>query len=214
MSANQQQFGPDWTSHHFPDWHRWLGHLAGQPIRGAEIGCFEGRATVWFLQHILTHPASTLYAIDPWCYADEQSIVPGGATAIAEQFDWPEIYRRWWANTEPWRSRINVYRRPSRWGLRQIPSGPPHAPLAFGYIDGSHMACAALEDAVLLWPLLGPGGILIWDDYDWRQNKPPPPGWPEEVMRPQAGIDAFLRVFFGQYDDLEHSQWQIKIRKK
>lgn len=207
-------FGPDWTSHHFPDWSRWLGHLAGQPIRGVEIGCFEGRATAWFCQQILTHPAATLYALDPWGYADEQSIVPGGATAIAEQFDWPEIYRRWWANTEPWRARINVYRQPSRWGIREIPSGPPHAPLAFAYVDGSHMACAALEDAVLLWPLMGSGAVLIWDDYDWRQNKPPPPGWPEEVMRPQAGIDAFLRVYAGQYDELEHATWQIKIRKR
>lgn len=88
-----------------------------------------------------------------------------------------------------------------------------HRPFHFAYVDGSHLACAALEDAVLLWPRMAHGAILIWDDYDWRDNKPPPPGWPDEIMRPQAGIDAFLRVYAGQYDAMEHSLWQIKIRK-
>lgn len=205
-------FGPDWTSQHFPDWTRWLGHLAGQPFRAAEIGCFEGRSTVWFCEHLLTNPAAQLICIDPWGYEDERSIVPGGATAIAEQFDWEQIFQRWQANVRPWWPRLAWYREPSRRAIPRIP-GPPQRPLAFAYVDGSHLASAALEDAVLLWPRLAPGGILIWDDYDWRQNKPPPPGWPGEVMRPQAGIDAFLRVYAGQYDELEHATWQIKIRK-
>ena len=35
------------------------------------------------------------------------------------------------------------------------------------YIDGSHATSDVLEDAVLSYRLLKPGGLLIFDDYHW-----------------------------------------------
>lgn len=39
------------------------------------------------------------------------------------------------------------------------------------YIDGSHMRVDVLVDAVLAWPLLQPGGLMVFDDYEWDRYR-------------------------------------------
>ena len=55
------------------------------------------------------------------------------------------------------------------------------------------------------WPLVRPGGIVIWDDYTWSPGAPP-----EE--RPQPAIDAFLAAHEGQYRLLAKGL-QVIVRK-
>jgi hypothetical protein len=50
---------------------------------------------------------------------------------------------------------------------------------------------------VLSWPLLKPGGVLIFDDYRWNL-------YGDMLKAPKLGIDSFLNVFAGQYDLLHH----------
>jgi hypothetical protein len=73
------------------------------------------------------------------------------------------------------------------------------------YIDGSHMAADVYADAVLAWSLVEPGGILIFDDYEWGEMD-------TERERPKLGIDAFLKAIEGKYREL-HRGWQIAIAK-
>jgi hypothetical protein len=73
------------------------------------------------------------------------------------------------------------------------------------YLDGSHIAADVLEDAVLTWRLLKPGGVLIFDDYRWDLYR-------DSVRSPGPGIDAFLAGFAGQYDVL-HKDYQVILRK-
>ena len=40
-------------------------------------------------------------------------------------------------------------------------------------MDGSHHARDVLQDAVLAWGLLRPGGYMIFDDYEWVSNVTP-----------------------------------------
>ena len=74
------------------------------------------------------------------------------------------------------------------------------------YIDGSHYAAHVLADAVLSFPLLKNGGILIFDDYKLQTKKDP-------HNNPQTGIDAFLHVYKHHFDTL-FIDWQVAIRKK
>jgi len=204
-----RQFTVDWTSHHFQDWARWLGHLKNLELDGLEIGSFEGRSAVWFMQNVLTHGKSRLHCVDPWDYADEKSLVDGGGTYIAEQFNWLDVRQRFDANTAQWRDEIRVHAEPSRVALRKM---LPLPTFDFVYLDGSHVARCVLEDSVLAWPLVKPGGTVIWDDYDWTQSKPNPFGDPE-LSRPKIAIDAFLHCYRGCWDDHEYSNGQIKVRK-
>src|SRR3954468_24495430 len=62
------QFTEDWFSGHVPHWERlFFGELEWKPDaprRLVEIGCFEGRSTLWFLENLLRHPESRIVCID------------------------------------------------------------------------------------------------------------------------------------------------------
>ena len=75
----------------------------------------------------------------------------------------------------------------------------------FIYIDGSHLASDTLEDAVLVFPLLKKGGIMIFDDYTWGQGL-------DIYQRPCFGVDAFVNVYGNQLIVLERNS-QLIIKK-
>ncbi|MDB5311966.1 MAG: putative rane protein, partial [Gemmataceae bacterium] len=57
-------FTQDWVSSNLPVWERVLAPLVGQPVHALEVGVFEGRSTVWLLDHVLNHPDATLTWVD------------------------------------------------------------------------------------------------------------------------------------------------------
>jgi hypothetical protein len=76
------------------------------------------------------------------------------------------------------------------------------------YIDGDHQAKSALADAVMAWPLLRKGGVLVFDDYPW-QFEPTDPKW---MIPPKPGIDAFLKLWADELEVLRIN-WQVYLRK-
>lgn len=75
----------------------------------------------------------------------------------------------------------------------------------FVYIDGSHRAPDVLADAVLAWPLIRPGGVLAFDDYEWGHALP-------ETERPMIAIEAFLRVYADELN-VYHNAYQVAVEK-
>lgn len=61
-------------------------------------------------------------------------------------------------------------------------------PHQFVYVDGSHLARHVLEDAVLSFPLLKPGGVLGFDDYLWGAGCEP-------RQTPRPAVDAFEAIY-------------------
>lgn len=174
----------DYVSAFAPGWQTLLKPWVGKPdVLALEIGAFEGRSARWFLEHVLTGERARLVCIDPY---------PSAAFG---------------ANTADLAGRLELVRelsqvalRDRRWRLGSV---------AFAYVDGHHAATSVLEDSVLVFRLLEPGGVLIWDDYPWRD-----PASPSNPLRgPGPAIDAFLEVWAGAYDLLA-KDWQVAIRKK
>jgi predicted O-methyltransferase YrrM len=58
----------------------------------------------------------------------------------------------------------------------------------FIYIDGCHEAINVLEDAVLSFKMLKQNGIMIFDDYNWINNK-------EFHEIPRMGINSFMTTY-------------------
>lgn len=155
-AARVYQFDPeaDWFTEQIPNFTQHLAELRGTACRAVEIGTHEGRATMWLLDNILTHPDSRLLTIDL------------------------KRYPRFAANLEahPSRRQVVVGNGRSQRILRKLPTDS----VDFVYVDGSHGTIAVLEDAVLSFPLLHVGGILAFDDYLWddprfNQNGTPKP---------------------------------------
>jgi hypothetical protein len=179
----ERTFTRDFTSRRSQVWTEVLSaRFSGQPgIHGIEIGCFEGRSTVWFLENVLTHETSSLTCVDPW------------AKPLFQQ------------NIEGLRHKVRWMKTASSRALRD--SGLPRNHFHFVYIDGNHSAASVLEDAVLSYPLLISGGILIFDDYTWHSKTPKLPH-----TMPRLAIDSFISVYAGSVSVL-HMGRQVLLEK-
>lgn len=185
-------FTHDWFSLHIGNWTRWLGARRDVETRALEIGCYEGKATCWLLENILTHPKSTITCIDTFEGSDEHKefgVKFGG------------VERTFHENTAPWENKVTTHKGRSDYILRRLAG-----PFDLVYIDGSHRAPDVLTDAVLAWPLVAPGGIVVFDDYMWDH-------YPDATMNPRLGVDSFLATFKGQFA-LIASEYQVCVRKQ
>jgi len=171
-SAGEEEgyrYSIDWTTVNTDSWMSYLGDLAGAPeTRGLEIGCFEGRSTLWFLDNIATHADSRMACVD--VFTDEIEANFDHNVKVAKQGD-----------------RVIKYKGYSQDVLRKL----EYDSFDFVYIDGCHLASCALTDAVLSWDLLRAGGFMIFDDYGLKIDEPP-------SQRPKTAIDAFIAAFADQ----------------
>ena len=186
-------FSQDWFSQHIPIWTRLLHEFKGKAgLRILEIGTFEGRSTCWLLENIVTGEGAHIDCIDTF---------EGAEDMVALKLDMSKMRDVFESNIAPWRDRVTVYAGESAAVLRGL-SGP----FDLVYVDGSHRAPDVLADAVLSWPLLKVGGIMLFDDYLWQQD-------PRPEHCPRLGIDSFLRCQRGWFDVLL-AQYQVAVRKR
>ena len=137
-------FTTDWFCGNEKHFSKYLAHLEETPCRILEIGCYEGRATVWLLENIATHPDATIQCID-----------------IAEQAYFRQNIL---SSRSPEKVRLEIGR--SRNLLRLCPANA----FDFVYVDGSHETVDVLEDAVLSFLLLKRKGIMAFDDFKWKDR--------------------------------------------
>lgn len=76
------------------------------------------------------------------------------------------------------------------------------------YVDASHLALDVIVDAGLAWPLLVPGGTLIFDDYEWRS-----PLGEDPLLFPRPAVDAFLSLV-DRHCEVLAKDAQAIVRKK
>lgn len=179
-------FSSDWFTPNVPAWRGALGHLRGRPnIHYLEVGLYEGRSAIWVLENILTDPTARLTGID---------VFP------------EDLEERWQINLERsgQGSQVTTIKGYSQKVLRELPLESFDAI----YIDGSHTGYDVLADAILSWDLLKPGGVLIFDDYQWRRGKGLPP-----ELKPGPAIDAFITMY-RDFIQVIHRCYQLMLVKQ
>ena len=140
-------FSQDWFTGHIPIWRKALVSYVGQPdVQYLEVGIFEGRSALWMLENVLTHPTSRLVGVDVFEGPLRAQYLANLALSGAQD-------------------RAKTIVEPSQIALRRLPLES----FDVIYIDGSHAEDDVLEDAVLSFRLLKPGGVLIFDDYRWAR---------------------------------------------
>ena len=157
-----------------------------RPLNFLEVGCYEGRASVWMLENT----NAELTVIDTFKGSKEHDLE--FEKTLLERFD---------ENTKEYRSRILKLVGTSREHLKRL----DNEHYDFIYIDGSHQASDVLEDAILSFPLLKEGGVMIFDDYTWGAGM-------NFYDIPANGINPFLYVYGNQLEVLEKNS-QVIIRK-
>jgi predicted O-methyltransferase YrrM len=198
MSEHDNNFLVDWFSVNIDNWTRWLSDFAGKPdISYLEVGCYEGRATLWAFENVLTHPTSQGIVIDTFEGSMEHHKIGREGLQIGS------LYERFTGNLAPFLDRLTIRRGFSQDILREYRSDKDSFEII--YIDGSHKAADVLEDMVLSFRLLRHGGVMILDDYEWVKYQ-------ERHLNPAPGIDAFLSAFETQYELID-KLYQVCIRK-
>jgi predicted O-methyltransferase YrrM len=178
-------FTSDYVSKQVPNWERLLEEYRNRPdVRMLEIGSYEGRSAVWFLENILTQPSASIVCVDlftrlPLDMRFDHNIRLSGAG-----------------------DKVTKMKGRSEAVLSTLPLD--HFDII--YVDGSHRATGVLMDAMLSWYVLKSGGIMIFDDYLWDEEE-------AEWERPRMAIDLFLKSFEGSYDVLL-KDYQVAIRKR
>ena len=184
-------FTTDWVTHQESFWRKRLSHLVGKPARALEIGVFEGRSSQWWMKNILTHPESSLYAIDPWIQKSQDNM-----RAIKE---------------DPAHGpKFKFDGRTGQVAMADLIARGQSGTFDFVYLDGGKEAYQVMEHSVLAWMLLKPGGVAIWDDYRWQWTEGC--NCPKPLNPPALAVDAFRSAYSGFYDQLEKG-WQVSARK-
>lgn len=182
-------FTEDWFTGNIETWSQVLKEFQGNPVRGLEIGSFQGRASRWLMETILTHPDARLTCVDTFEGSQEHG--PSHLRDLRKLFD---------HNLAPFQDKLTVLVGNSQLLLRNHTER-----YDFAYVDGDHHAFATLEDGINAFRLLKCGGILIFDDYQWY-------GCPRDIDNPYLAIDTFLS-FYRDKITVIHKGYQVIVKK-
>lgn len=174
------------------DFEPFTSRFSGQPVRGLEVGSYEGQSSNWLVENWCAHPDSSLTCIDTFLGSEEHS---------EEQRR--NLHDRFLSNIHRNSHKVNVIKRESMHALSSlVESGKT---FHFAYIDGDHHNFSVITDAIMTDRLLLPGGLIVFDDYLWRLEKP-------VYDRPREAIEYFLSVAAERYK-LEFINYKVIATK-
>lgn len=174
-----KDFTQDWLNKKLGAWLAPLEPLIDRQCEILDVGSFEGRSAVAFLEYL---PKSNVTTIDLFnspdterrcrrnlsTYGERATIVKGRAAAILDQFVWEQKC-------------FDVI-----------------------YLDAGKRPFNTLAQSCLAWSLLRIGGIVIWDDLIWKPQIPD-----SERPGPGQGIEMFAEIFADCFTELHRQQQLI-----
>lgn len=138
----------DWTTGNLTRWRRMLAPWRDEPLRILEVGSWEGRSAVFFLNFF---PRATIVCIDAFTDDDH----------IEGRFD---------RNLAPFGARVEKIKSDSYTALDELQAQGRIFDLV--YIDAYHFYESVKSNSLRAWPLTQAGSVLIWDDYGWGRGHP------------------------------------------
>ena len=191
-AALTYEFTSDWFSWNIETWKSVLERLDLRPAKVLEIGCFEGRSTVWMIEHLFGSNGGKLFCVDSW----------DGASSAESAFD---------KNTQ-----LSLVHRPnvsleklkgsSNLTLTQLVSAH-YETFDLIYVDGSHDAPDVLCDLTCAFLLCRNGGLIICDDYLWNFGD-------DLRSTPKLAIDSFVNCYAGKLRFVNAPLYQVFLVKQ
>jgi hypothetical protein len=191
MSSTNYHFTSDWFSHNIPNIERILEGYKQSPINILEIGSYEGRSSVWFINNYLNEEGSKITCIDPHLLEDPTSPLTN------------ETQKNFLHN-------ISKSKYPEKVTYLQNKTKDVIFTLSdefdFIYVDGSHLSFDIMFDLVTCWNLLKKDGIMLMDDYGARNED-------KIWVSPNHTINNFLLLHEPNSYKVLFKGWQMAIQK-
>jgi SAM-dependent methyltransferase len=192
MVEQQPDYSVDWFSNNIPLWNHLFEsyQLKGKDnLTFLEIGCFEGRATNYLLDNILTGNNCLIHVVDTFGGSREEA-----GMNWDENYDFDALFNKFSNNIQNNKEKVIIHRGMSG-DILKTDFGKEI--FDFIYIDGSHTAYDVLQDAILCHPLLKKGGIVVFDDFGWKD-----PNNLHPTNSPELGITCFYNAYELAYNPI------------
>lgn len=198
----EKNYSVDWFSGNIPVWDAIFqahGLKGTHFLNFLEIGCFEGRATNYLLENVLTGNGCKIHVVDTFAGSLKET-----GMNWSSEYKFSELYNTFVKNVSEHAEKVIIHAGES---CKILKKDFDDNYFDFIYIDGSHTAPDVLQDAVLCHSLLKEGGVLIFDDYGWKD-----PNNLDPTNSPQMAIDFFFNIYRHQYKPI-HQGYQIALCK-
>jgi predicted O-methyltransferase YrrM len=176
------------------NWYRFIdvSNYNTRPIKYLEIGTFYGANAISVHNTYAAHPSSKLDCIDAWSYYPEYPEIT--------QAQQDQIYADFQTNllTANCVNKTRIFR---GFSVNVLPT-LMDAAYDIIYVDGNSLPTFMMEDIILSYRKLAPGGVLVINNYDVKAEN-----------ASQRAIDGFIHVYTGNITILGVQISQIFIRK-
>jgi SAM-dependent methyltransferase len=207
--SDKYKFTETWFDMAIPTWEQLFKEYenkVGKINNVLEIGCFEGRATIWLCENVLNKENETYDydIVDTFGGSEIESGMERAMSFLGK--DKNNIENNFRHNISFFDNiNFNIHKGISQNVLPTFPLVPKYD---FIYIDASHKADDTFVDAYYAHKMLKPNGLLVFDDYGWKD--------PENIHinnSPQAGIDVFKGLYNTEYQQVLNGH-QVGFLKK
>jgi SAM-dependent methyltransferase len=185
-----------------PIWEQLFKEIT-KPKNILEIGCYEGKATTWLCDNVLGDGTS-YDVIDTFQGSLDESGMISTKNLLLNNESYIETNFKHNISFHP-NIKFTIYK-----GYSQLilPTLPLEETYDFIYIDASHRADDTFVDAYYANKMLKSGGILIFDDFGWKDPKNMHP-----ANSPQLGVEIFNTMYSDYYSVIFHG-YQVRFVKK
>tara|TARA_R110000803_G_scaffold7048_1_gene22779 strand:- start:34 stop:642 length:609 start_codon:yes stop_codon:yes gene_type:complete len=175
------------------------------PLDFLEIGSFEGKSTIYWLETYLKNKNSTITCVDPWTSYSQNSNTLNSYGKENQEWDFTNNYKTFTNNIKisNFIDKVVVKKGYSHDVLPKLITEKKLYDLVF--IDGNHTSPSVLTDSINSFYLTKSSGIIIFDDYMW--------GDINSNNSPKPAIDCFISIF-QSYIDVLFTGYRIVIKKK
>lgn len=194
---------------HWTHYDEFANHLkpSNEEFHILEIGAFEGRSTVWFIENLLNNPNSSITCIDPWINYRQDSDSLNSYNQQHTDWNFEEQ-----STKQIFINNIIATNKSAQVKIREGLSSRILPELIVEnkmydliFIDGNHTSPCVLFDAVVSWNLLKINGLMVFDDYMWEPHR-------KETLRPKLAIDGFLECF-ADYTRVDWKEYTLGVTK-
>lgn len=185
-TMEQYHFSSDWFSHNIAGLNAIFEHF--KPKRILEIGSFEGRSTVFFIEKALEYqPEVEIVCVDSWEGSAEHMGV-WNMGQVEQNF----AYNIELATRNYPTATVHKKQGYSHAKMIELLAGGYEGYFDYVYVDGSHEAPDVLFDALLAHRLVRIGGVISFDDYLWS---PDAVGEERHYMLVKPAVDYYVNTY-------------------